>query len=159
MLWPGKPLYFCKTSGTTSGTKYIPISKDSLPFHLLAARDTILSYIAETKNTSVADGKMIFLQGSPKLEKLGGISVGRLSGIVANHIPFYLKGNRLPSYKTNCISDWEKKVDAIVEETHSKNMTVISGIPPWIQMYFEKLQKKTGKLIGCLLYTSPSPRD
>ena len=150
VLWPGKPLYFCKTSGTTSGTKYIPISKESLPFHLLAARDTILSYIAETKNTSVADGKMIFLQGSPKLEKLGGIPVGRLSGIVANHIPFYLKGNRLPSYKTNRISDWEKKVDAIVEETHSKNMTVISGIPPWIQMYFEKLQKKTGKLIGDL---------
>lgn len=150
VLWPGSPLYFCKTSGTTSGTKYIPISADSLPNHLLAARDTILSYIAETKNTSIVSGKMIFLQGSPRLTKTGEIPTGRLSGIVANHVPFYLQKNRLPSYDTNCIDDWEEKIDAIVEETHSKNMTLISGIPPWIQMYFERLQKKTGKVISDL---------
>ena len=150
ILWPGYPVYFCKTSGTTSGTKYIPISADSLPNHLLAARDTILSYIAETKNTSIVSGKMIFLQGSPRLTKTGKIPTGRLSGIVANHVPFYLQRNRLPSYSTNCIDDWEEKIDAIVEETYSKNMTLISGIPPWIQMYFEKLQKKTGKVISDL---------
>ncbi len=147
VLWPKKPIYFCKTSGTTSGTKYIPITKESMPNHIVAARDSILCYIAETKNTSIVDGKMIFLQGSPKLTKTSGILTGRLSGIVAHHIPFYLKTNRLPSFKTNCISDWEKKLDAIVEETVSQNMSLISGIPPWVQMYFEKLEKKTGKLI------------
>ena len=108
------------------------------------------SYIAETKNTSIVSGKMIFLQGSPRLTKTGEIPTGRLSGIVANHVPFYLQKNRLPSYDTNCIDDWEEKIDAIVEETHSKNMTLISGIPPWIQMYFERLQKKTGKVISDL---------
>jgi hypothetical protein len=147
ILWPGKPLYFCKTSGTTSGVKYIPISKESMPNHITAARDAILSYIAETKNTSIINGKMIFLQGSPKLSKTSDILTGRLSGIVAHHIPLYLTKNRLPSYKTNCIADWEKKVDAIIEETIDEKMTLISGIPPWVQMYFEKLQKKTGKLI------------
>ena len=147
VLWSGVPLYFCKTSGTTSGTKYIPITKESMPNHIIAARDSILCYIAETKNTSIVDGKMIFLQGSPKLTKKGGVLTGRLSGIVAHHIPFYLKKNRLPSFRTNCIDDWEKKLDAIVEETISKKMSVISGIPPWVQMYFEKLEKKTGKAI------------
>ncbi len=136
VLWPKKPIYFCKTSGTTSGTKYIPITKESMPNHIVAARDSILCYIAETKNTSIVDGKMIFLQGSPKLTKTNGILTGRLSGIVAHHIPFYLKTNRLPSFKTNCISDWEKKLDAIVEETVSQNMSLISGIPPWVQMYY-----------------------
>jgi hypothetical protein len=147
ILWPGKPLYFCKTSGTTSGEKYIPISKESMPNHITAARDAILSYVAETKNTSIVNGKMIFLQGSPELTKTGDILTGRLSGIVAHHIPAYLTKNRLPSFETNCIDDWEMKVDAIVDETLPENMSLISGIPPWVQMYFEKLQKKTGNLI------------
>jgi len=147
VLWPGIPLYFCKTSGTTSGTKYIPISKESMLHHITAARDAILSYIAETKNKSIVNGKMIFLQGSPELTKTGDILTGRLSGIVAHHIPAYLTKNRLPSFETNCIDDWEKKVDAIVGETLPENMSLISGIPPWVQMYFEKLQDKTGKLI------------
>ena len=147
ILWPGKPLYFSKTSGTTSGTKYIPISKESMPNHITAARDAILSYIAETKNTAIVDGKMIFLQGSPELSKTGDILTGRLSGIVAHHIPSYLTKNRLPSFETNCMADWEEKVDAIVEETICEKMSVISGIPPWVQMYFEKLQNKSGLLI------------
>ena len=147
ILWPGKPIYFCKTSGTTSGTKYIPITKESMPCHLNSARDAILSYIVETKNTSILNGKMIFLQGSPELTKTGDILTGRLSGIVAHHIPSYLKTNRLPSYSVNCIENWEKKVDAIVDETYNQNMTLISGIPPWVQMYFEKLQLKSNSLI------------
>ena len=147
VLWPGRPLYFCKTSGTTSGTKYIPISKESMPHHITAARDAILSYIAETKNTSIVNGKMIFLQGSPELSKTGDILTGRLSGIVAHHTPSYLAKNRLPSYETNCIEDWESKVDAILVETIDENMSLISGIPPWVQMYFEKLKDRTGKLI------------
>lgn len=147
VLWPNKPIYFCKTSGTTSGTKYIPISRESMPNHITAARDAILSYISETKNTSIVNGKMIFLQGSPVLDKTGGVLTGRLSGIVAHHVPSYLTKNRLPSYKTNCIEDWEKKVDEVVNETLVENMSLISGIPPWVQMYFEKLQEKTGKLI------------
>jgi hypothetical protein len=147
VLWPGVPLYFCKTSGTTSGSKYIPISKDSMPNHITGGRDAMLSYIAETKNTSIVNGKMIFLQGSPKLSKTGNILTGRLSGIVAHHTPSYLMKNRLPSYEANCIEDWESKVNAIVEETLPENMSLISGIPPWVQMYFEKLQNKTGRLI------------
>ena len=147
ILWPGKPIYFCKTSGTTSGTKFIPLTKESISCHLNPARDAILSYINETKNTSIVDGKMIFLQGSPKLGKTSGILTGRLSGIVAHHIPFYLKKNRLPSFKNNCIEKWEEKVDAIVDETIEKDMSLISGIPPWVQMYFEKLSLKSGKLI------------
>jgi hypothetical protein len=140
VLYPGLPIYFCKTSGTTSGVKYIPITKESMPNHLNSARNALLSYIAETGNASFVDGKMIFLQGSPKLDKLAsGIAFGRLSGIVANHVPSYLLKNRMPSYSTNCIEDWETKVEAIVNETKVQDMRLISGIPSWVQMYFEKL--------------------
>lgn len=148
VLWKGKPLYFAKTSGTTSGAKYIPLTKESMPFHILAARNAILSYIHETGNAHFVDGKMIFLQGSPILEEKNGIKLGRLSGIVAHFVPSYLQKNRMPSWETNCIEDWETKVDAIVEETINENMSVISGIPSWVQMYFEKLQEKANKPVG-----------
>lgn len=150
VLWPGQPLYFAKTSGTTSGAKYIPLTKESMPYHIEAARNAILMYIHETGKADFVDGKMIFLQGSPILEMKNGIQFGRLSGIVAHYVPKYLQRNRLPSLQTNCIDDWETKVDAILEETINENMTVISGIPSWVQMYFEKLQQKTQLPVGTL---------
>ena len=150
ILWKGKPIYFAKTSGTTSGAKYIPLTKASMPFHIQAARNAILNYIHETGKADFVDGKMIFLQGSPVLEEKNGIQLGRLSGIVAHFVPKYLQKNRMPSWETNCIEDWETKVDAIVKETYNENMSVISGIPSWVQMYFEKLEEKAKKPVGDL---------
>jgi hypothetical protein len=147
VLWKGQPIYFAKTSGTTSGVKYIPITKESIGNHINTARNALLLYMAETGNTAFADGKLIFLSGSPELERIGGIPTGRLSGIVNHHIPKYLRANQLPGYETNCIEDWETKLDRIVEETITQNMTLISGIPPWVQMYFDRLQEKSGKKI------------
>jgi len=144
VMWKGKPAYFAKTSGTTSGAKYIPISSDSMPEHIKAARNALLTYIHETGKADFVNGKMIFLQGSPVMTEKNGIKVGRLSGIVANLVPAYLQKNRLPSYATNCMEDWEQKVSAIVEETINEDMTLISGIPPWVQMYFDGLTAKSG---------------
>ena len=147
ILWTETPEYFAKTSGTTSGSKYIPISKEGMPFQIAAAQSAIFHYINQKNNSDFVSGKMIFLQGSPELEEIYGIKTGRLSGIVAHHIPNYLQKNRLPSLKTNLIEDWETKVDEIVKETEKENMTLISGIPPWLIMYFEKLIERNGKKI------------
>ena len=147
VLWPGKPLYLSKTSGTTSGIKYIPITRASMPNHINSTRNALLSYINETGKSSFLNGKLIFISGSPALETINGIPVGRLSGIVNHHVPSYLRRNQLPAYPTNCIEDWETKIDAIVNETLNQNMTLISGIPPWVQMYFDKLSLKTNKKI------------
>ncbi|RXP61371.1 hypothetical protein EC396_04030 [Lutibacter sp. HS1-25] len=148
VLWKGKPLYFAKTSGTTSGTKYIPLTKESMPTHINAARNALLHYIDETKNTAFLNGKMIFLQGSPELGEKNGIKTGRLSGISAHYVPNYLTKNRLPSWETNCIEDWETKVEAIIDETIKEDMTLIGGIPSWVQMYFERIVERTGKKVG-----------
>ena len=145
VLWPGAPLYLCKTSGTTSGAKYIPITRESLPNHIQSAKRALLAYIAHSGKADFVGGKMIFLQGSPALDRKGAIPMGRLSGIVANHVPGYLLKNRLPSYAVNTIPDWETKVDAIVEETLQHDMRLISGIPAWVQMYFERLLERSGK--------------
>lgn len=150
VLWKGKPIYFAKTSGTTSGVKYIPITKDSIHNHINTARNALLSYMAETGKTEFASGKLIFLSGSPELERIGDIPTGRLSGIVNHHVPKYLRSNQLPSFETNCIEEWETKLDKVVEETIDQNMTLISGIPPWMQMYFDRLTQQSGKKIGDL---------
>lgn len=148
VLWKGRPIYLAKTSGTTSGVKYIPITKDSISNHINTARNALLCYMAESGNSRFADGKMIFLSGSPELERVGGIPTGRLSGIVNHHVPGYLRSNQLPSFETNCIDDWEAKLSKIVEETLKENMTLISGIPPWMQMYFDELMARSGKSVG-----------
>ncbi|MGB1449242.1 MAG: GH3 auxin-responsive promoter family protein [Flavobacteriaceae bacterium] len=148
VLWPGRPLYWSKTSGTTSGAKYIPISKESMPTHITAARDALLTYINETGSADFLSGKQIFLQGNPTLEEKGGIALGRLSGIVAHYVPSYLQSSRMPSWETNCIEDWEEKVDAVVEETLPEKMTLIGGIPSWVQMYFEKINAKKGTTVS-----------
>ena len=148
ILWPGKPLYFAKTSGTTSGAKYIPITKDSIKTHIKSARDALLNYFLKTQNFSPLNGKQMFLQGSPKLEKKNGIYHGRLSGISAHYIPKLFLKNRKPSWNTNCIEDWEKKVDAIIQETIGEKMTIIAGIPSWVQMYFEKIVMNEEKTIS-----------
>lgn len=147
VLWPGKPAYFAKTSGTTSGVKYIPITKESMPNHINSARNALLNYVYETGKSEFLDGKLIFLSGSPVLDKKAGINTGRLSGMVNHHVPGYLRTNQLPSYETNCIEDWETKLEKIIDETLDQRMTLISGIPPWVQMYFDRIHERTGKKI------------
>lgn len=147
ILWPGKPAYFAKTSGTTSGTKYIPITKDSIPNHINSAKNALLSYVHETGKGQYLDGKLIFLSGSPVLDLKAGINTGRLSGIVNHHVPGYLRTNQLPTYETNCIEDWEEKLEKIIDETIDQDMSLISGIPPWVQMYFDRIQARVNKPI------------
>lgn len=148
VLWPGKPLYLAKTSGTTSGAKYIPLTRASIPNHINGARDALFHYIQRTGKSRFLDGKLMFLSGSPELEQVGGIPTGRLSGIVNHHVPAYLRRNQLPSYPTNCIEDWEQKLERVVEETINQPMSLISGIPPWVQMYFDRIVQRTGRPVG-----------
>lgn len=147
VLWPGKPIYFAKTSGTTSGTKYIPISKDSISNHINSAKNALLNYVHETGRAEFLDNKLIFLSGSPVLDTKGSVPTGRLSGISNHHVPAYLRTNQLPSYETNCIEEWEEKLDRIIDETIAQPMSLISGIPPWVQMYFDRIIARTGKPI------------
>lgn len=141
VLWPGQPNYLSKTSGTTSGAKYIPNTPALLRAQIAGARDALLFYIRETGNAAFLDGSMMFLSGSPELEtNSAGIPVGRLSGIVNHFIPAYLKRNQVPSWDTNCIEDWEDKIQKIVTETSEKDLRLISGIPPWVQNFLESLR-------------------
>ena len=144
VLWPGRPAYLTQTSGTTSGTKLLPLTRESIPAHIGGARDALLAYVHRTGRAQFFDGRLMFLSGSPALTPHNGIPSGRLSGIVNHHIPAVLRANQLPSDATNRIEDWETKLDRIVDETLGQRMTIISGIPPWAQMYFDRVQVRAG---------------
>lgn len=144
VLWTGRPKYLAKTSGTTSGVKYIPVSHQSIKYHINTASKAIFNYLHMT-GKPIFDGKVMFLSGSPTLTQVGGIPTGRLSGIVNHEVPRWLKPGQLPQPSTNRIEDWEEKLEKIVEETWDQDLRLISGIPPWVQMYYEKLLQKTGK--------------
>ncbi len=107
----------------------------------------LFDYIKLKKSVDILNGKVLFLSGSPKLESINNIYVGRLSGIVNHHKPFLLKHIYLPSNKINSIDNWEEKINKIADETLGKDLRVIGGIPPWIQMYFDVLKNKTGEKI------------
>lgn len=148
VLWPGRPIYFAKSSGTTAGAKYIPISRDSIAHHFFSAQTASLLYMEQTGAYKMMDSRMLFLSGSPILKSESGVPTGRLSGIVNHHIPNYLSKNKLPDYQTNCIKKWEEKLDEIVEQSLTLDLSLIGGIPPWVQMYFDKLIEKSGQSIS-----------
>ena len=146
ILWPGKPSYIVGTAGTTSGVKYIPLSKQSIPFHFGTARNATMSFAYRNNVLDLFDGKLLFLSGSPKLDKTeGGIPTGRLSGIVNHQVPQWMRRNQVPNYDTNVIPDWEEKVMGIIKEVHQKDLRMISGIPPWVTMFMEQLTDFTNK--------------
>lgn len=145
ILWPGLPKYLAKTSGTTSGTKYIPLTKQSIPNHINSARNALFSYLYHHRDTAIFDGQMLFLSGSPELTKENGILIGRLSGIVNHEIPSWMTKNKLPNHELNSLAPWEYKIEKIVEDIVRRDLRVISGIPPWIQMFLEKVLQHTGK--------------
>lgn len=143
VLWPGRPVYFAKTSGTTAGAKFLPLTRDSVPMHIRAARDMLLLYVARKGNADFVWGRWLFLSGSPALEKNpADILYGRLSGIVHHWVPAYLTRNRLPSWEVNSMEDWPRKVDAILDEARELDLRLLSGIPPWVEGLLERLEDR-----------------
>lgn len=145
VLWPDRPKYLVGTAGTTGGIKHIPLSQESIPYHIQSAVKTGMNYAYRHGHMDVFDGKLIFLSGSPVLDMTGDIPIGRLSGIVNHEIPRFLRPLQVPSYETNSISDWNLKIEKIALETHKLDLRMIGGIPPWIVMYLEKLLEVSGK--------------
>ncbi len=139
ILTSGTPSYFAITSGTTSGTKYIPLTKEMMNMQTRAIKELLLLYAYQKNYYNIVGAGMMFIQGSPSLRRFNNMPYGKLSGIAAHHVPFYLKKNRFPSMETNQITPWGEKIKLIAKETINKDMHIIGGIPPWVITYFKEL--------------------
>lgn len=147
VLWPGRPIFFAQTSGTASGNKYIPITTDFLQPYRTSAINAMCVYIAETGDAASVMGKLFYFAQNIETDRFNGVSVRPISGIAQAHTPRLFRKRFLPSDKANSINDFEKKIDISVEETVHEDVTLISGIPAWVQFYCNKLIERTGKPI------------
>lgn len=146
VLTTSDPAYLLMTSGTTAGSKYIPITKTGIKHQIDAALKVLCFQAVNSGSAEFMDSKMIFLQGSPALDYSLNIPTGRLSGVVYHHVPKFFQRNKLPSYEANIIEDWQTKLDAIVDETYREDISILGGIPPWCLQYFEKLLEKSNSI-------------
>lgn len=145
VLWPGRPSYLALTSGTTSGTKYIPLTRESLPSHFGTTRKALLSYYARTGNGAWLGGKRVVLSSAPTLQTIGDTPAGYLSSVIYHHVPRWFRASTLPGETVARMGDWEDKMAALVAESVGQDIRLVGGIPSWMQMFFEYLLAETGK--------------
>ncbi len=147
IFWPKPIKWFAKSSGTTSAkSKFIPVSTDSLEdCHYAASKDLLCMYLNNNEDSQLFTGKSLRLGGSKELYKENGTAFGDLSAILIDNMPFWAEFSSTPSSKVSLMSNWETKMDAIVNETINENVTSLAGVPSWMLVLLNNVLDKTDK--------------
>ena len=147
IFWPQPIKWFAKSSGTTNAkSKFIPVSQDSLEdCHYAASKDLLCMYLNNNENSQLFTGKSLRLGGSKELYKENGTVFGDLSAILIDNMPFWAEFSSTPTSKVSLMSNWEEKMQAIVDETIQENVTSLAGVPSWMLVLLNNVLEKTGK--------------
>ena len=147
IFWPSPIKWFAKSSGTTNAkSKFIPVSMESLEdCHYAASKDLLCMYLNNNEDAQLFTGKSLRLGGSKELYKENGTAFGDLSAILIDNMPFWAEFSSTPSNRVSLMSDWENKMQAIVEETIQENVTSLAGVPSWMLVLLNGVLEKTGK--------------
>lgn len=148
ITWPGRCPYVALSSGTTSGaTKYVPVSREMLASNRRAALTSLAWFRAAHPTAKLFTGRMFFLGGSTALSPLESPAVlaGDLSGIAAREVPALLRPYTFPKLDVALLTDWDRKLELLVERSARLPITLISGVPSWLLTLFERLLQHTGR--------------
>ncbi|MGG5487902.1 GH3 auxin-responsive promoter family protein, partial [Gaetbulibacter sp. PBL-D1] len=147
IFWPSPIKWFAKSSGTTNAkSKFIPVSNESLEdCHYAASKDLLCMYLNNNEESQLFTGKSLRLGGSKELYKENGTVFGDLSAILIDNMPFWAEFSSTPSSKVSLMSDWEVKMQAIVDETINENVTSLAGVPSWMLVLLNNILETTGK--------------
>lgn len=147
IYWPRPIKWFAKSSGTTNAkSKFIPVSMESLEdCHYAASKDLLCMYLNNNEDALLFTGKSLRLGGSKELYKENGTVFGDLSAILIDNMPFWAEFSSTPSNRVSLMSDWETKMQAIVDETINENVTSLAGVPSWMLVLLNNVLEKTGK--------------
>ena len=147
IFWPTPIKWFAKSSGTTNAkSKFIPVSSESLEdCHYAAGKDLLCMYLNNNENSQMFTGKSLRLGGSKELYRENGTVFGDLSAILIDNMPFWAEFSSTPSSKVSLMSDWEHKMQAIVDETINENVTSLTGVPSWMLVLLNNVLETTGK--------------
>ncbi|MEN3323427.1 GH3 auxin-responsive promoter family protein [Mariniflexile soesokkakense] len=147
LFWPTPIKWFAKSSGTTRAkSKFIPVSEESLEdCHYAASKDLLCMYLNNNEDSQLFTGKSLRLGGSKELYRENGTVFGDLSAILIDNMPFWAEFSSTPSNKVSLMSDWEHKMQAIVNETMNENVTSLAGVPSWMLVLVNNVLETTGK--------------
>ncbi|WMI66999.1 GH3 auxin-responsive promoter family protein [Aestuariibaculum sp. YM273] len=147
LFWPTPIKWYAKSSGTTRAkSKFIPVSEESLEeCHYAASKDLLSMYLNNNEESQLFTGKSLRLGGSKQLHKQNGTAFGDLSAILIDNMPFWAEFSSTPCNKVSLMSDWEHKMQAIVNETRYENVTSLAGVPSWMLVLLNNVLETTGK--------------
>ncbi len=147
IFWPTPIKWFAKSSGTTNAkSKFLPVSTESLEdCHYAASKDLLCLYLNNNPNSELFVGKSLRLGGSKELYKKNGTVFGDLSAILIDNMPFWAEYSSTPSNEVSLMSDWETKMQAIVDETINENVTSLLGVPSWVLVLLNHVIETSGK--------------
>jgi hypothetical protein len=147
LFWPSDIKWFAKSSGTTNAkSKFIPVSDDALEYcHMKAGKDMLCWYIHDNEDTQLFTGKGLRLGGSSEVYQDNGSYFGDLSAIIIENMPFWADFSSAPSQEVALMSNWETKMDAIIDETIDENITSLAGVPSWMLVLLNRVLERSGK--------------
>ncbi|WP_375252034.1 GH3 family domain-containing protein, partial [Dokdonia donghaensis] len=147
ILWPTPIKWFAQSSGTTNArSKYIPVSPESLEdCHYAASKDLLCMYLNNNEGSHLFSGKGLRLGGSKQLYQDNGTVYGDLSAILIDNMPFWAEFSSTPNHDISLLSDWEVKMQAIVDETIQQDVTSLAGVPSWMLVLLNNVLETTGK--------------
>lgn len=147
IFWSEPIRWFAKSSGTTNAkSKFIPVSNAALEnCHYKAAKDLLCLYLNNNENSQLFTGKSLRLGGSKQLYEDNNTFFGDLSAILIDNMPFWAEFSSTPSNKTSLMSEWESKMQAIVNEVQNENVTSFVGVPSWMLVLLNRIIQETGK--------------
>jgi len=145
VLWKGRPAFLGKTSGTTSKTKYIPVTEDSLKNHIGGGQYAPLQYSHQNKKLAFLKGKSLFFSDGHFFEDINGIKAAPISTIGNSRVPWWYKWLRLPSDEINAIPDYKERIEAMIDLAGTNDIRIIVAMPVWLLVFLRSLTEKTGK--------------
>ncbi len=144
VCWPGKIKYYALSSGTSeSASKYIPVTEDLLSGNRMVMIKQLFSlrHYDDIPFANLRKG-WLMLGGSTELQQGKGYYAGDLSGITAKKVPFWFTPFYKPGKKIAKMSDWNDKIEEIVEQAPNWDISFVVGVPAWIQMCMEKIVER-----------------
>lgn len=147
VFWETPIKWFAKSSGTTNAkSKFIPVSPEALEdCHYKGSKDLLCLYLNNNENSEMFTGKSLRLGGSSQIYENNNTFFGDLSAILIENMPIWAEFSSTPSSKVSLMSEWETKMNAIIKETLTENVTSFAGVPSWMMVLLHRVLEQTGK--------------
>ncbi len=145
VLWHGSPLFFAKTSGTTGGSKYIPISKDYLRSRQKSSELIACNLVLEQGNTTFLGQKIMLFSENHLFEHKNRFRCAAISAIDSYNLPQWFDWLYLPGRVINQEPTYQRKIALTIQKTLGYDIRLMFGLPVWLMLFLDEFERQTGQ--------------